>query len=522
MTRFDVVLRKEGGKEERYEVGTKGLVIGRAPEADIILLDSMISRRHARVLCEDDALVIEDLESRNGILIRGERVEKGTLLPGEEFAIGPYIFAIARHVFIEDDTQTMISFENATHLYESIISQSGSPRLPFLYRAAQLVGIVSDQDELLAKVLDIIFEALPARRGFVVTFDTNDDAPQLRATLSRGVQAEEPPISMTLVKYVLDHRSAVLTRNAQNDERFAAAESIVAHGIQGAMCAPLCGQDSIVGAIYVDSGDRTSLFSNDDLELLTALGRVVGMAVENVAMQFKIIEKERLAAIGQATAGLGHCMKNILTGVKGGSQLVDIAIEKKDWNRLEKDWQVMRRAVDRLETLVMNLLTFSHEKKPELMPTSFNEIVGEVVEMMRPRAEKEKVALSFERGELSIILADGREMYRVLLNLATNAIDACESRGGSVTFATRQDSAGVYVDIQDTGIGIPPEIKNRLAQAFVTTKGSRGTGLGLACCYKIVREHGGGISVESEVGKGATFTIFLPARGESSKVKGEE
>jgi len=123
------------------------------------------------------------------------------------------------------------------------------------------------------------------------------------------------------------------------------------------------------------------------------------------------------------------------------------------------------------------------------------------------------VALEFDRGELGTVYVDGRAIYRVILNLLMNAVEACEAREEgprSVTLTTRAESQGSIIEVRDTGVGIPPEIRDKLSQAFVSTKGSRGTGLGLACSYKIVREHGGSIEVDSEVGQGTTFTVFLP------------
>jgi signal transduction histidine kinase len=276
------------------------------------------------------------------------------------------------------------------------------------------------------------------------------------------------------------------------------------------MCAPLCGRDNIVGAIYVDPGHDATNYTPEDLELLTAIARVVGVAVENARLYKENVERERLAAIGEATAGVGHCVKNILTGVKGGEQFIDNALSQKDFKWLERGWPILRRSIERIETLVLNLLTFSRDRQPQIMPTDLNGLIDEVLEVLRQRAETLKIKLEQVRGDIGIVYIDGREMYRVLLNLLTNAVDACEDQGGVISVVTYRESSGCYIEVSDTGGGIPPEIMPKLAQAFVSTKGSRGTGLGLACSYKIVHEHGGDIACKSEVGKGTTFTVCLP------------
>jgi len=102
-------------------------------------------------------------------------------------------------------------------------------------------------------------------------------------------------------------------------------------------------------------------------------------------------------------------------------------------------------------------------------------------------------------------------MHRVLLNLLCNAIDACEQEGGTIEISTGRDPRGFFLRVSDTGVGIPRENLSKLSQPFFTTKGEHGTGLGLACSYRIVEKHGGTISVDSEPGMGSTFTVHLPA-----------
>ena len=195
---------------------------------------------------------------------------------------------------------------------------------------------------------------------------------------------------------------------------------------------------------------------------------------------------------------------------------MDMAIEKQDLAYIEKGWPIMRRAIDRIEMLVLNMLAFSRGADIEISPMDLNALVEEVLNTVRARAEHINVHLEFDPAETAIIEADSRGAYRVLLNLITNALDACEANGGTVTVRTYANPGGAYVEVKDTGCGIPSELMPKLSEAFVSTKGGGGTGLGLACSYKIVHDHGGTISVESEPGKGAIFTVFLPARGNTS------
>lgn len=514
MASFAVVLRHKGVDLSTYTVASGGLVIGRSSECDVSLADSLVSRKHARIGVEDDGLYITDLQSRNGVFVNGSQVESCRLQENDEIAIGSHTFLVIRTGVEETlaDTGSVISYEKAHSLYQEMIGDEGRGRLPILYKAAQVMGTVFDQDDLLGQILQLIFQAVPARRGFILTLSPETRQPLVRARLPVGMSVGEPPLSQTLIRHVFAQKNAILTRNALVDERFGAADSIVQHQVHAAMCAPLWGRDTLVGAIYVDSPSETALFSEEDLELLAVLGRIVGVAIENAQLHQEKLRGERMAAIGQAAAGIGHCVKNMLVGIKGGEEFIDSGLNAHDWKWIEKGWPLIRRSLDRVEQLVMNLLAFTRDVQPTLRPTQLEHLVGEVFDVVRPQADRCRVALQFDPCEVGMVYVDSREMFRVILNLVTNAVEACEAEGGMVKVAAWRDARGCYIQVADTGPGIAPEIRDRLFHAFVTTKGSRGTGLGLACCDRIVRAHLGEIRVESAPGAGAQFTVFLPHR----------
>jgi signal transduction histidine kinase len=178
----------------------------------------------------------------------------------------------------------------------------------------------------------------------------------------------------------------------------------------------------------------------------------------------------------------------------------------------------MSRSVDRIEMLVMNMLTFSRDRQPERSVTDIGMLIRDVFAGLQIRAEKVKVELDSSGLQAGRIDVDPHEIFRVIQNLTLNAIEACERRGGRVSATCVYDPEGCTFAIADTGEGIPAHIVPRLSQAFVTTKGSSGTGLGLACTYKIIHEHGGSVSVDTAVGRGTTFTIQLPHVGTQGRV----
>ncbi|GMW02287.1 MAG: hypothetical protein AMXMBFR84_34230 [Candidatus Hydrogenedentota bacterium] len=511
MAKFVLDLHKEGSSISTFPVGTDGLVIGRASECDIVLPDSMVSRRHARVWLEGESLKVEDLGSRNGIIVNGERVVRLKVDEGDEVTVGTHTFRIVKSRVdkVLSDTGSMISYERAEDMYEKMVQEGDAETMPILYQAAQLLGTVFDLDELLDKILELIFEAIPVKRGYILIAASDGKAPTIRAGRPKDKKNGYPTLSQTLVEQVFTSKSALLTVNAQQD--FSYSESVIDQKIQAVMCVPLCGRTAeLVGAIYVDSGESERIFKISQLKLLTAIGRVTGVAVENARLHQEAVERERLAAIGKATAGLGHCVKNILTGIKGGSEYIELGVDEEAWKYVKKGWPLVRRSIDRIEDLVINLMTYSRDREPERMSTDINSIISEILAVTTDNAKKSKVDIVFQPGEIGTAHLDGLGIYRALLNLIQNAIEACEEHGGTVTIRTRTDEGAIYVEVQDTGVGIKEEFYSELFKAFSSTKGSRGTGLGLVCSQKIIEEHGGVIRVKSKEGQGSTFTVFLP------------
>jgi signal transduction histidine kinase len=510
MPEYEMVLRAEGKPSQRYQVPRTGLRIGRSSQNDIRLTSQLVSRFHAVVRLEGPSLYVEDLDSSNGIEVNGKPLKSGLLAEGDKLLVGDTLFQVVKK---SDSSigRTVIGPDNAEALHAEMLREGGAARLRLLYEAANLLGTVFDIDELLRRILELLFSALPVRRGFVLTIASNSSAPEIRAALSREAGENGPPLSHTLIRHVFDSREAMLTTDAQTDSRFAGTDSIVGYDIHSAMCAPLFGRSrAVIGALYVDSGTSSCALSRDDLEVLTAIARVVGVAVENARLHSEAVARERLAAIGQATAGLGHCVKNILTGIRGGAEFVNMAIEKQDIKCLERGWPILSRSIERIDLLVMNMLSFSKDRVPERTPTDLNMLVNDVFDLLRARAQRHNVELVFEPTGPSIVSIDGRQIYRVILNLVVNALDACVQRGGRIEVSCEMRRSGCVLRIVDTGPGIPEELLPRIFEAFVTGKGGGGTGLGLACSQKIVREHEGDIEVRNTPNQGACFSVFLP------------
>jgi PAS domain S-box-containing protein len=234
-------------------------------------------------------------------------------------------------------------------------------------------------------------------------------------------------------------------------------------------------------------------------------------------LEKELVGAERLAAIGQTVAGVAHSVKNILHGFKGGSYLVDLGINKGDKNQLKKGWDMIQRNIGRTSDLVMDLLTYSKERETELQACNPNAIIKDVCEVMQSRADEHQIHLITEL-DLSIgsVIMDPHTIHQCLSNLISNAIDAClfdqdtSKQWRVIIQSALEDTRHIRINIIDNGMGMSEAVHKKLFTSFFSTKGHRGTGLGLLVTRKAVLEHGGVIEVESEQGLGTTFTLQLP------------
>jgi two-component system, NtrC family, sensor kinase len=236
-------------------------------------------------------------------------------------------------------------------------------------------------------------------------------------------------------------------------------------------------------------------------------------------LERELVQSERLAAIGQTIAGLAHGIKNILHGLKGGSYLVDIGINKNDTDKLKKGWEMIKRNVGRTSNLVMDLLSYSKEREPEYEICRPNEIANEVCELLQDKAFENKVEIIKEFDDtIGDVSMDPDTIHESLLNLMSNAVDAClfdenTDKTWRVGLKTTQEAENIIkFEVSDNGAGMDKEVLKRLFTSFFSTKGHRGTGLGLMVTRKLIEEHGGTIAVSSKLGEGTVFTIRLPYR----------
>ncbi len=546
---------KGADQGKRFELKGKAVGLGRDNSNTIRLHDNEVSRRHAEVRRLEDAFRLVDLGSANGTFLNDEVVDQSSLHAGDQIRLGQTVLLFqdtvdeaGRELTARVDMLARSSPTDRSAILRSIPVGEGSRiletpgnvgdwlkdrllNLSVMYKATQAISHVVDLDHLLPQILQLVFESIGADRGAILLKEPDGElVPKAVRWRGSADEDERMAISRTIIDHVLGKGEGVITSDAPADARFGPAKSIVNLGIREAMCVPVQGRHATLGVLYADvratpevgvsfaslkDGGRNR-FTKDHLMLMVAIGHQAGLAIENTSLYEAKIQAERLAAVGQTIATLSHHIKNILQGIRGGSYLIDMGLNDKDDVIVRRGWGIVEKNQAKIYNLVMDMLSFSKDREPALEAADLNETVGDVVELMQSRAKELGVDLAWEpSGGLPSVQIDPDGIHRAVLNIVTNAIDASESvEGGKVVVSTSWDSEtmAARVVVADNGTGIAAGEVDKIFQVFASTKGSRGTGLGLPVSQKIVREHGGSIAIASEVGKGSTFTIDLPTR----------
>lgn len=527
--------------------GDDGTVtIGREAGNLVKLDDHEVSRRHAEIRRVGGNFIVGDLKSSNGTFLNEKKVERAEIASGDRIRIGRSVLLysgdgtapadlssidivpasgpadgsrIVRSMREEDSIVLAAPPEDAQNRW--LARARGN--LQVMYRTALAVSHTLDIDELLGRILNLVFEWVEADRGCIMLLDPATGGLTSKARRDRRAgDTGTMAISRTILDYVLERAEGVITSDAQDDDRFASGNSVVRTGVREAICVPMRGRYGTVGVIYVDtmvplldSLDRRR-FSDDHLKLMIAIGHQAALAVEDTTYYSAMVQSERLAAVGQTIATLSHHIKNILQGIRGGSYIVEMGLENEDVAVVQKGWDIVRRNQDKISSLVMDMLSFSKAREPHPMPSDLVALVDDIVETVRQRAEESEAAIHWRRpADLPRVLFDPEGLSRAVLNVVTNALDAVEGRpGAAVTITAGVDErAGVArVTVADNGAGMSAETLGQIFNLFVSTKGARGTGLGLTVSRKILREHGGDIRATSREGEGSTFTLEFPLR----------
>lgn len=280
---------------------------------------------------------------------------------------------------------------------------------------------------------------------------------------------------------------------------------------------PLMGNDRVIGFLNLWDERVPEAYASDEIALILEVSERMATVLENSKLYEKIRERDRLAALGEMAAGLAHEIRNPLGAIKGAAQCLDPKrLPGEDGEFLD----VIVEEVNRLNGVVTAFLDYSRPLKQNFGPTDLNEVVTRTMRLIQndmPATAELAVELDLRLPRAE---GDAEQLKQVLINLVQNAVQALGPQKGCITVRTEKperfgdfrSAAGEFVEVRvsDNGPGIPADQQPHIFIPFFTTK-QKGTGLGLAICQRIVKNHGGSISVQSKMSEGTTFVIRLPA-----------
>lgn len=379
-------------------------------------------------------------------------------------------------------------------------------------------------EELLTRALKLII-SIPwlslKKQGCIFLVENNSETLTMKAQSRLADQIKKACSSLPFGKCHCGR--AALTQKIQFSDCIDENHEIRYNGIipHGHYCVPILFHNETLGVInlYIREGHQQN---QREEEFLVAVANTLAGIIRRKRLEQELINSERFSAIGQTVAGLAHCIKNILHPLEGGIYVVEKGFRKGDMSKLKTGWSMVRRNIDKVSNLALDMLDFSDEHKPEYKSCSPNDIADEVCSLMETWLMNTamadiKIIRDFEPN-ISNAYLNQKGIHRCLINLVSNAIDAClydasEGKMYHVKVATlNEGDETVTFQISDNGCGINEEVKSQLFTTFFSTKGSKGTGLGLLVTQKIVQEHNGDLIVESSPEQGTTFTIRIPRK----------
>lgn len=554
-------------KGRKFELTTQlPQLIGRSSEA-LPIGDTTVSRRHAELTPDGKQWFIRDLESQNGTWVNGVRIAGRQLLkPGDQVRTGSTLFVFGQSDDLDEldlirvmrpDQMDATVERTISSNDDSVILAEPEPRsaavhhLQVIYRLTALTSQQTNKEDLLKAVMELVFNELKPERGFIVLCDDSGwSGSPSRTSSGSNARLGEPDhpvawhpvvvkhrtapadkkdarihISRTILNHALKQAEGVLSSNAMNDPRFAKGDSVQQFAIRSALCSPIEFGGKVFGAIYVDSSIANYTFTHEQLALLNAVSRHAGLALANADAYAKKVQTERLAATGETVAVLSHSIKNILQGLRGGADVVEMGLKKDDLKIARNGWTILKRNIDRIMALTLNMLAYSRPRTLEYELTRIGDLLEECAGLLTDQCHNKQVALIVDADpEMPPVMIDTHLLHQALVNLMVNAVEAVEPHTGAVTVKAwyiidppKPLAVGgigrpvIRIDVIDNGPGIARERHATIFEPFHTTKGIKGTGLGLTVTKRIVEEHSGRIGVESDGEHGATFTIVLPA-----------
>lgn len=454
----------------------------------------------------------------------------------EAKALGRYYDVRAYRVGGAESRKVAILFNDITDRKRAASRlQSQLARMNLLHEITRAVGERQDLSSIFQIVIRTLEDQLPLDFGCVCRYDPT----ARRLTITRvGLRSEDLASELALTErsnIEIDENG--LSRCVSGDSvyepdishvPFAFPQRLAAGGLRALVAVPLQVERKVFGVLIAARREPRS-FSSGECEFLRQLSEHIALAAHQAQLysalqsayedlrqtQAAILQQERLKALGQMASGIAHDINNALSPVA----LYTESLLEKETQLSEQgrgSVQIIQRAVADIAATVARMREFYRQREPQLIltPVDLNQLVPQVVDLTRARwndmPQQRGVVINLRTqlaDDLSLIMGVENELREALTNLIFNAVDAMPE-GGTLTLRSRAtETSQIYIEVSDTGLGMDEATRARCLEPFFTTKGERGTGLGLAMVYGVVQRHSGTLEIESQLGRGTTVRL---------------
>jgi len=424
-----------------------------------------------------------------------------------------------RESYIRELEKTVESLKRDLNMQDSTNQaiKKSIDELVAMQRLSNIISISLEPERIVSMLIQLTKEVVPVIESNIFLLAQNSgplEPLSQKGSSSLTTEAREL-VQSGIIDWVFMERKTIIIPDLDH----------VVHGstLRNFVIVPLMLDNKGIGIYLIHTEKPQQDFSNQDIQLLTVLANQAAAGVESwrthqqlvkiyeelQSSQAQTIQAAKLAALGELAANVLHEIKNPL-------QVLMLQLDCARMGRIGPQWvDKMADQIKRLSDISMRLMNFCRNAADgfDAVPVSINKAVQEMVAIVGQEFRNASIGIETVLAEnLPVITGNNNYLQQVFLNLLINARDAMP-KGGKITVSTRVMGTDIHVSFSDTGTGIKKENLTKIFQPFFTTKAlGKGTGLGLSVSNKIVGQHGGTISVESEEGKGTTFTIILPSR----------
>lgn len=390
-----------------------------------------------------------------------------------------------------------------------------------LHELSEIIISFLDEKELFKKAGGILTKDLGTEKVSFFLLDREKKAYTLRASQNlKKSKIKELPHQDPFFRWLEKTGQAVVKEVLERSMDDPTIKRVVERlgSLESEVCIPLMTRDALIGIINLGHKRSGEMYSHEDLDLLTHFATQASVALENARLyqemqrtQLLMRRTDRLSSLGSLTANLAHEIRNPLVTIK---TFLDLMPERYKDKEFRGDYlKLASSELDRISTLVTELLSFAKPPKPNFRKRDVKQVLEEVLYLITVEATKRDIAFETNFQQIPQTTLDEDQMKQVFLNIFLNAMEAISAHGRiSVTSRSIQKNGMKYVQVEiaDTGKGIPKRFLEQIFDPFFTTK-EKGSGLGLSISYQIMQDHHGTIEVESKPKKGTTFLVTIPS-----------